>query len=284
MTLNVLITGANSGFGFLTARTFARAGHTVHAGFRNPAKIARLKELGADGHHVHPVKLDVTEPGDIAAAVAAASAKAPIDVLVNNAGFAVSAPVEVLSDASLQSQFATNVLGPVRLIRAVVPAMRERRSGTVINVSSVVGQLAAPFDGAYAASKHALEALSESLWYELRPFGVRVVIVEPGAYGTQFGANVVTDPAFGASSPYRSLEERFSKAMAGMRMGAGQEPQEVADLIVAAASHPDPKLRYLAGADARMMVPMYRSQSFEGWAGAMLGQLGLGDVIKPPTA
>ena len=198
MTLNVLITGANSGFGFLTTRTFARAGHTVHAGYRNPEKIARLKELAADGHHVHPVKLDVTDPADIAAAVASALVRAPIDVLVNNAGFAVSAPVEVLSDDSLLTWSP---------ILPTAPARRTSRSRS-----------ASP-----------------------RPW-----------------------PPCGSG---RSRTRR--------RSPTSSSP---------ASTHPDPKLRYVSGADAKMMVPLYRLQSFEAWAAAMLGQLGLGDVITPPTA
>ncbi|HEY2483200.1 MAG TPA: SDR family NAD(P)-dependent oxidoreductase, partial [Caulobacteraceae bacterium] len=171
MPLNVVITGANSGFGLLTAATFARAGHTVHAGVRNPAKGAAVKALADEGLPVSPVALDVTDPGLIAAAVRAASEAAPIDVLVNNAGFEVSGPVEHLSDASLRRQFDTNVLGVARMVRAVAPAMRERGQGLIVNLSSVAGHIAAPFTGAYSASKHAVEALSEALWFELRPFG-----------------------------------------------------------------------------------------------------------------
>jgi len=281
--LNVLITGSNSGFGLLAARSFAKAGHHVHATLRNPAKGEALEKLKAEGLPVSIHALDVTEPASVAAAVEAAAAKAPIDVLVNNAGFEVSGPVEHLSDASLLRQFDTNVAGVVRMIRAVAPAMRARGAGTIINVSSVAGHIAAPFTGAYSGSKHAVEALSEALWFELRPFGVRVVLIEPGGFPTQFGANVIVEPAYGEDSPYRPLAARFSKAMEGFRAGPPQDPQEVADLIVAAALSDDPKLRYLAGADARMLVPLYRSMDFEGFARTMLTQLGLADVIKPPA-
>ncbi len=283
MTLNILITGANSGFGLLTAATFARAGHRVHAGLRNPAKGAALKALAEDGLSVTAVSLDVTDAASIAAAVGKASEAGPIDVLVNNAGFEVSGPVEHLSDASLQRQFDTNVLGVVRMVRAVVPAMRQRGEGLIVNVSSVAGHISAPFTGAYSASKHAVEALSEALWFELRPFGVRVVLVEPGAFETSFGANVVTEPAYDEASPYRPVAARFNAAMAGFRSGPPQPPQEVADIILAAAADPDPKLRHLAGDDARMLVPLYRSMDFEGFASVMLTRLGLTDLVKPPA-
>ncbi len=282
MPFNVLITGANSGFGLLTAAAFGRAGHTVHAGLRNPAKGAALKALSDEGLPVTPVSLDVADSDSVAAAARQASAAAPIDILVNNAGFEVSGPVEHLSDESLKLQFDTNVLGVVRMVRAVAPAMRERGEGLIVNLSSVAGHISAPFTGAYSASKHALEALSEALWFELRPFGVRVALVEPGGFETNFGANVIVEPAYGQDSPYRPLAARFNDAMAGFRAGPPQNPQEIADIILALATERDPKLRHLAGDDARMLVPLYRSMEFEGFAGVMLQRLGLTDVLKPP--
>ncbi len=283
MPLNVLITGANSGFGLLTAEKFARAGHTVHAGLRNPSKGGALESLRAEGLPVILVSLDVTDPASVDAAVAAAASAAPIDVLVNNAGFEVRGPVETLSDDLLKRQFDTNVLGVLRLIRAVAPTMRARGAGTIVNLSSVAGHISAPFSGAYSASKHAVEALSEALWFELRPFGVHVVLIEPGAFETQFGANIVDAPGFDAASPYAPLAARFSAAMEGFRSGPPQPPKEVADRIFEAATATDPALRYLAGDDARMLVPLYRSLPFEGFASAMISQLGLTDVLKPPA-
>ncbi len=283
MSLNVLITGANSGFGLLATRTLAEAGHTVHAGYRNPEKTGPLKALADEGLPIHPVKLDVTETADIASAVAAASGRSPIDVLVNNAGFAVSGPVEVLSDQMLSRQFNTNVLGPVRLMRAVAPGMRARGTGRIINVSSIAGILGAPFEGAYAASKHAIEGLTEAMWYEIRPFGVHVSLIEPGFFPTEFSDNIVHEPAYAADSPYRAVEARFQQGLAGMR-GAGADPQRVADAILEAATSPDPKLRYVVGDDATMMNGLYRGNTFEAWASAMMTQLGLGDLMAAPTA
>jgi len=281
MTLNVLVTGANSGLGLLTVQTFAEAGHAVRATLRNPQKAQALNALKERGLAVEILPLDVTDPDSIAAAVEAAG---PIDVLVNNAGFEVRGPIEQLTDELLQRQFDTNVLGVARMVRAVAPQMRERGEGTIVNVSSVAGQIASPYTGAYSASKHAVEALSEALWFELRPFGVRVVIIEPGGFETAFGANVLTTPGFDETSPYAPVAARFDAAMAGFRSGPPQDPQEVADLILAAALAPDPKLRHLAGNDARMLVPLYRGMEFEGFAGAMLNQLGLADVVAAPGA
>jgi NAD(P)-dependent dehydrogenase (short-subunit alcohol dehydrogenase family) len=276
MALNILITGSNSGFGLLTAKKFAAAGHTVHATLRNPDKGAELQALREAGLPVTILQLDVTDPASIAKAVEAASRSAPIDALVNNAGFEVRAPVEQLSDAMFHRQFDTNVLGVVRMVRAVAPAMRARGQGRIVNISSVAGVIATPFAGAYSASKHAVEALSESLWYELAPFGVRVVIVEPGAFTTQFGQNIIPDPSFDESSPYAARFQQFQDAMAGFRESGGvQNPQEVADIVFEAVTDPDPKLRYLAGNDARMLAPLYRSMSFEQFATTMIGRLGV---------
>lgn len=283
MPLNVLVTGANSGFGLLTVRKFAEAGHTVHATLRNPARAEDLNALKARGLPVKIVPLDVTDPAAVSAAVETAGSAAPIDVLVNNAGFEVSGPVEHLTDELMLRQFDTNVLGVLRMARAVAPKMRERGQGTIVNLSSVAGQLTAPYSGAYSASKHAVEAISEAMWFELRPFGVRVVIIEPGAFETAFGANIVTAPAFNAASPYAAMAARFSAAMESFRSGPPQDPQEVADLIFEAVHAADPKLRYLAGDDARMLTPLYRSLEFEAFAGVMLNRLGLTDVIAPPN-
>jgi NAD(P)-dependent dehydrogenase (short-subunit alcohol dehydrogenase family) len=281
MPLNVLITGANSGFGLLTAATFAKAGHTVHAGYRNPGKVEGLEALKAEGLAVTPVRLDVTDNATVASAVALASAHRPIDVLVNNAGFEVRGPVDELSDAMVARQFDTNVTGVIRMVRQVAPAMRERGSGVIVNVSSVAGHLGAPYAGVYAASKHAVEGLSEALWVELAPFGVRVAVVAPGAFHTHFGDNVITEPAFSEHSAHWPNAERYSAAFAKMRAGQAQDPQEVADIIYQAATEAAPRLRYLAGDDARQMVPMHRSMDFEAFVEAMTGVLGIADWAAP---
>ncbi len=277
--LNVLVTGANSGFGLLTAKTFAAAGHKVHAGYRSEARSADLFALARQEPGVRPVRLDVTDQGLISAAVEEAGREQPIDALVNNAGFEMVGPVDSLSDDSLRRQFATNVLGPVRMVRAVAGEMRERRAGAIVNLSSVAGWLTVPYAAAYAASKHALEALSEALWFEMAPFGVRVAIVEPGGFATSFGANVVTDPSFTEASPHFANAQRFRAAVSTfIEAGAtGNDPQEVADLVFEAVTTKTPRLRYLAGSDARTLVPFYKSQEFEAYRDAMLPRLGLAD-------
>lgn len=277
---NVLITGANSGFGLLTARKFAEAGYTVHAGFRSKDRAGDLEALARENPSVRPVKLDVTDQPLIDAAVAEAKTQRPIDVLVNNAGFELACPVDGLSDELVMRQFDTNVFGIIRMVRAVAPQMRERGRGAVVNLSSIVGWITMPYTSAYAASKRAVESFTEGLWYELAPFGIRVAMVEPGVFPTNFNANVVTAPDFDESSPHWPHRVRYRDGMRAMMDSSQADPQEVADLVYEAATTDTPKLRYAAGADARAFIPAYRNMEFE----AMLSRAGLTDWNRATAA
>ncbi|MBW3626328.1 MAG: SDR family oxidoreductase [Actinobacteria bacterium] len=255
-----LITGCSSGFGLLTALHFARAGHTVVATVREPDGATALRaasdeeDLGID-----VVALDVTDPDSIERAVAGAlEAHGVIDVLVNNAGISLRGAVEDTSPAAARRVLDTNVLGPLRVAQAVLPAMRARRQGVIVNVSSVAGKVAQPFAGMYSASKFALEGLSEALHYEVRPFGVRVVIVEPGHFVTCLGDNrLVADPD--GVSAYAELGRRWEAAAAGLpgRDRPG-DPASVAAAIYEAATTPDHPLRRLVGADAELIATLRR--------------------------
>jgi len=276
---NVLITGANSGFGLLTARKFAAAGHTVHAGFRSKDRAGDLETLALELPNIHPVQLDVTDQALINGAIAEARKAGPIDVLVNNAGFEVVCPVDSLSDEVLSRQFDTNVFGVVRMIRAVAPEMRERKQGAIVNLSSVQGWVTVAYSAAYAASKHAVESLSEGLWYELAPFGVRVAVVEPGAFATSFRNNIVTAPDFNEGSPHWANARRYGAGMQAIFAATHTtaDPQEVADRVFEAATTTTPKFRYVAGADARAVIPAYKSMEFEAFKDAMLARMGMAD-------
>jgi NAD(P)-dependent dehydrogenase (short-subunit alcohol dehydrogenase family) len=276
---NVLITGANSGFGLLTARKFAEAGHTVHAGFRSKDRAGDLDALARELPKIRPVQLDVTDQALIDRAIAETRKAGPIDVLVNNAGFELACPVDSLSDELLSRQFDTNVLGVVRMVRAVAPEMRDRKQGSVVNLSSVVGWLTLPYTAAYGASKHAVESLSEGLWFELAPFGVRVAVVEPGAFPTNLNSNVVTAPDFNEGSPHWANAQRYRAALQAIVevSHASADPQEVADLVFEAATTTTPRFRYVAGADARALIPAYRNQEFEQFKNGTLSRLGLAD-------
>ncbi len=276
---NVLITGANSGFGLLTARKFAVAGYIVHAGFRSKDRAGDLEALALELPNIHPVRLDVTNQVSIDGAIAEARKTGPIDVLVNNAGFELACPVDSLSDELLSRQFDTNVFGVVRMIRAVSADMRNRKQGAIVNLSSVLGWLTLPYTSAYAASKHALESLSEALWFEMAPFGVRVAVVEPGVFRTNFNNNTVTAANFDESSPHWENAQRYRGALrSAMQAGSvGADPQEVADLVFEAATTTTPTFRYVAGADARALIPAYKRQEFEAFKDGMFSRLGLAD-------
>ncbi|PMS14362.1 short-chain dehydrogenase/reductase [Trinickia dabaoshanensis] len=179
----VLVTGASSGIGDATARTLAGAGYRVFGGVRRP-------EAAATAPGVEYVRMDVQDDASVAAAVSKVIEKAGrIDIVINNAGVSLVGPVEATSDAEAHALFDVNVFGVLRVTRAVLPSMRNNRRGLVVNISSVLGFLPAPFMGLYASSKHALEGLSESLDHEVRAFGVRVVLVEPSFSRTNLDIN-----------------------------------------------------------------------------------------------
>jgi len=264
---SVLITGCSSGFGKLTALVFARHGHTVFATMRDTAKAGPMEAMAAEeGLDVRVLALDVTDAGSVDAAVAEAqdAAGGALDVVVNNAGVELRGPIETCSDEELLAQFDTNVFGVVRVVRAVLPAMRERRSGVIVNVSSIAGLVARPFAGAYSASKHALEGLSEALHHEVRPFGIRVAVVEPGQFETELLANATVAAGFGPDSPYRDASDRFDVAVRGLVPDGKPAPAEVvADTIVAVAFDPNAGLRHIVGPDAELVLSVRASGDFE---------------------
>jgi NAD(P)-dependent dehydrogenase (short-subunit alcohol dehydrogenase family) len=264
---SVLVTGCSSGFGKLTALLFGRHGHTVFATMRDTDKAGPMEAMAADeGLDVRVLALDVTDTASVEAAVAGAedAAGGALDVVVNNAGIELRGPIEQLADEELLAQFDTNVFGVVRVVRAALPAMRERRSGVIVNVSSIAGLVARPFGGAYSASKHALEAISEALHHEVRPFGIRVAVVEPGQFETELLANATVAAGFGSDSPYRGASDRFDIAVRGLVPNGKPAPAEVvAETIVAVAFDRNAGLRHLVGADADLVMSVRRSGDFE---------------------
>ena len=268
----VLITGSSTGFGKLAALEFARRGDTVYASMRNTAKgDALLAEAKAANLAVNVIALDVANRASVDAAVAGVIKEAGrIDVLVSNAGVGIHGPIEDCDDDEIHAVLETNVLGVIRAARAVAPHMRAQKSGTIINVGSLAGKVSAPFGGVYSASKHAVEALSDSLYFELHPFGVRVVVVEPGGFETEFGANRILARRFNEGSPYVEFEQRFN-ASSSKLPGADQREsaQKVADVIVDAAKAEAPKRRYLVGQDAQTIGGLAKQMSDEDFEKAM---------------
>ncbi len=269
----VVITGCSSGFGLHTAVEFARGGHEVFATMRDPNRADRLvAAVDAAGCWVHVLALDVcSEPSVRAAVGAIVEAAGGIDVVVNNAGTELRGPVELISDAEAREQFETNVFGLLNVVRATVPHLERSADGVIVNVSSIAGIMVRPFAGLYAASKHAVEAITEALHFELGLKGVRVHAVEPGQFATDLAANTATADAFSvADEPYWSVAEALEDRIRGLVPGGEpSDPAVVARAIVAAATDPATPLRTLVGGDAELISAARAGQSFEDYERTM---------------
>ena len=255
-SLNVLVTGASSGIGRATALEFAARGHAVFAAAR---RVDPLEELAASGERIAAVPMDVTEAESVRRARARVdelTAGHGVDVLVNSAGYALGGPVEALSSEAVRHQFETNVFGLLDVTRAFLPQMRERGSGRIVNVSSVVGRVAFPGMGVYAATKFALEALSDALRMELAPFGVGVVLIEPGFVRTDIGAGSARQAADFELTPdgYEELIAKTSDFVAKQVAENGIAPEAVARLIADAGEAGSPRARYLMPASSKLLV------------------------------
>jgi NAD(P)-dependent dehydrogenase (short-subunit alcohol dehydrogenase family) len=257
----VLITGCSSGFGLLSALHFARQGDTVYASMRNTAKAGELeKAKQAEKLPIEIVQLDVIDEQSVKKAIKQVIDQGGrIDVLVNNAGIGHHGPIEETDDAELREIFDTNFFGAMNVVRHVAPHMRKQGSGTIVNVSSLAGRVPPPFSGVYSASKFALEAASESLHFELHPFGVRVVLIEPGGFETNIENTRRVSSRFTEGSPYLDLEKRFTASLSKLPAAdARGDAQDVAVKIYDAVHDKEPKLRYLVGQDAEMIGGLKR--------------------------
>lgn len=235
----IVVTGASSGFGRGTAERFARAGWRVFAGIRgvrtkHAEAAAELEQLG-----IRVVELEITDQVSVDRAAAEILAAGPVDVLVNNAGAAYFGVVEAFAPEAIQRQFDVNVFGQMRVSRAFLPGMRERRSGLVLYVTSVVGRYTFPFGGVYASSKWALEALAESSSYELATLGVDVAIVQPAAYETNIGNSGVSADDQERLSGYSTVTPLMANIFGALANSTqGRDSREVADAIFAIAEQP----------------------------------------------
>lgn len=252
-----LITGTSSGFGLLTALTLARRGYRVIATMRDLERkneLVQQAEQAGIRERLHLLALDVTDEASVASAVRAVTRHyGRVDVLVNNAGFAVGGFVEEVDMEAWRRQMETNFFGLIAVTKAVLPVMRTQRSGLIINVSSVSGLTGFPGYAPYAASKFAVEGFSESLRQEMLSYGVRVVLVEPGSFRTPIWGKGIAGIHSPEGSPYRArLEEvlRYSRRSAE----TAPDPQEVADLIARITTKRAPKLRYPVGRGSRVLM------------------------------
>jgi NAD(P)-dependent dehydrogenase (short-subunit alcohol dehydrogenase family) len=243
--------GSSSGIGLETALILARNGYTTYATMRYPHKDTSIKAVVQNENlPIKVVQLDVTEDTSVKNATDHILSEAGrIDVLVNNAGYGLVGAFEDLSMEEIKSQYETNLFGLIRVTQAVLPTMRKQRSGRIINVSSGAGIFGYPGGSAYVSTKFAVEGLSESIAYELEPFGIKVILIEPGFIRTNFGnAMAIAKKAQDSTSPYSELMQKTMAGFAELAKNAS-DAELVAKIILDASSNPNPLLRYLAGKD-----------------------------------
>jgi NAD(P)-dependent dehydrogenase (short-subunit alcohol dehydrogenase family) len=263
--LVAIVTGSSGGIGLATSLALARKGYLTYATMRNLAKRDSIQSV-ADKQQlpIRVVQLDVTDENSVKKAVQSILSEAGrIDLLVNNAGYALTGAFEDIGIDEIEAQYETNVFGVIRVTQAVLPIMRKQGSGRIINISSGAGRIGYPGGSAYVSSKFALEGLSESMAYEIEQFGIKTVLVEPGFVRTNFGENIVIarktqDP----NSPYSQMMQMMSSIRDKMLKNAS-DADLVAEAVVEAATVKEPNLRYLAGKDVQQMVAAKRSMSDE---------------------
>jgi NAD(P)-dependent dehydrogenase (short-subunit alcohol dehydrogenase family) len=263
----ILITGASSGIGRATAIRFQAEGWNVAATMRNPEGETELQQL----ENLAVLPLEVTNQQSINTAIVNTIERfGAIDVLLNNAGYGLAGALEAVEPAQLERQFATNVFGCVYTIQACLPHFRDRQSGLIINISSIGGRIALPFNSLYHGTKFAIEGISESLALELAPHGIRVKIIEPGGVKTDFaGRSLDLMHKDGLDAYDASIQRSMAVFMSPERARGYSEATDIADVIYTAATDGTDRLRYLAGKDAEKMASdraLMSDEEYAKWA------------------
>ena len=268
-----VVTGSSSGIGYETSLLLAKNGFFTYATMRTPDKSNKINKSKQNKKlPLEILKLDVADDKSVKEAIEkVADERGRIDVLVNNAGYALVGPVEELSVQEFREQFETNVFGVIRVIKEVLPIMRKQRHGIIVNISSVAGRIGFPLTSAYVSSKFALEGLSESMAYEVEQFGIKVILIEPGVIKTNCDSNLKIGKGVssiattnGHDSPYAEITE---KRIAGFkpRFQNGSPPIEVAKVILraitSASKNVQPESRYMVGNDAFKLMGIRKSKS-----------------------
>jgi len=255
MDKTALVTGSSSGIGFETSLALARNGFHTFATMRDLGKDEKIKQvIEKEDLSIEILELDVDSKESVNQAIKIILEKKDrIDVLVNNAGYGMWGTVEDVSINEFKEQFETNFFSIIRLIQKVAPIMRKQGSGNIVNISSVAGRIGFPVSPAYISSKFALEGLSESLRFELMPFGVNVIIIEPGVIKTNFFDSMKLSEKSQQDSTYKEITD---KVISGVKMMAemGTDPKEVADTVMKALKDEKPLPRYVVGNDAMMFL------------------------------
>ena len=257
------MTGSSSGIGFETSVLLARNGFHTYSTVRNLEKSQALTNIAKkEDLPLEVIELDVSSDKSVTDGVnGVLHENKRIDVIVNNAGYALVGAFEDLSMDEIKAQFETNFFGAIRVIQAVLPTMRDHRNGRIVNVSSMGGKIAIPLDSAYHGTKFALEGLSESLQYEVEQFGIKIILIEPGAIKSNYFNNLkMASKAQRPDSPYTQMMQKLNAGFSFILENA-PSPVEVAKVIVMAATSENPELRYAVGDDATAMLKAKRTMS-----------------------
>ncbi len=285
-----LITGGTDGLGRATAVMLAERGYRVFAGGRNAERIAALQQLARERKlPLTAMELDVCDDGSVDRAVTEIEKGAgTVDVLVNNAGIAIAAVMEEISLADLHKQFETNFFGLVRMSQRVLPGMRRKRSGRIINMSSIAGKLASPLFGPYSSSKHAVEAVSDAMRLEAYPFGIQVVLIEPGYISTSMNRNageLSSAYAKGAEqSPYRAVYQGFLNSWSKTTKSSQYTPEDCARVILRAVEDDPPRARYPVTREAKIGILLRRLLSDRVMDRQMRKTMGIPDFHRTPQS
>jgi short-subunit dehydrogenase len=274
----VLISGCSSGIGAATAETLVRAGHTVYATARRTETLADLEALGC-----HALALDVTSEDSMIAAVKAVEAdQGKVGTLINNAGYGEYGPIEEADLDRVRTMFETNVFGLARLTQLVLPAMRRSRSGRIVNIGSMGGRITFPVGGFYHASKYAVEAISDALRVEVKPFAIDVILVEPGLIRTNFERRVnesleMATPPHGEDTAYADLLAASDKNSTGGYANdfMTTSPEAVAAVILRAVESPRPRSRYVVTSAAKALINLRRFGGDRVWDATIRSRYGL---------
>jgi NAD(P)-dependent dehydrogenase (short-subunit alcohol dehydrogenase family) len=281
-TQNVaLVTGSSSGIGYETSLMLARSGFLTYTTMRNLNKSGDIKAIASkENLPIRITQLDVTDDVSINNAVQATlSETGRIDVLANNAGYVLDGAFEHLSMDEIKAQYDTNVFGLIRTTQAVLPTMRKQKSGIIVNISSGAGRFGYPGGSAYVSTKFAVEGLSESMAYELEPFGIKVIIIEPGVIRTNiFNSVVVAKKSQDPNSPYTQITQKMASAFEELTKNASS-PELVAKVILEAVTNQNPNFRYLAGKDVEIWLDAKRNMSDEEFYKMMKQNLKLESIM-----
>lgn len=283
-----LITGGTDGLGRATAVLLAERGYRVFAGGRNAERIATLQQFANERKlPLTATELDVCDDASVDRVVAEIEKSAgTVDVLVNNAGIAIAAVMEEITLADLRRQFETNYFGLVRVSQRVLPGMRRKLGGRIINMSSIAGKLASPLMGPYSSSKHAVEAVSDAMRLEVYPFGIQVVLIEPGYIPTSMNRNageLSSAYATGAEqSPYKSVYQGFLNSWSKTTKASRYTPEDCARVILRAIEDDPPRARYVVTREAKIGILVRRLLTDRAMDRQMRKTMGIADFHRTP--